>query len=153
MNWRVPLGFVIAPIIPCTLTVLPGIVARPEWTGGWGLILIMVLVSELISLVVAVPTYFLLRRYWRVGLMQCLVSGAAIGVLFVVVTLLWSMSMPCCYSAGDSGGPTIIDSHYTFHGWVQNAASAGYSALLGASIGLVFWAVAVRSPKKRLGAA
>ena len=80
MNWRVPLGFIVAPIIPCAATVLPGIIARPEWTGGWRLIVLMVVVSQIISLVFAVPVYFLLRRYWRVGLLQCLLFGTIIGV-------------------------------------------------------------------------
>jgi hypothetical protein len=153
MNLRVPLGFFLAPIVPCAVTVLPGILARPEWTGGWQMILLMVVVSQTISLFVAVPTYLLLRHYSHVGFWQCLLSGAAIAVVFNIIVLLLSMSLGTGYSAADSGGDTVINGHITTHGWVQNAYSAGYFALLGAGIGLAFWLIAIWSPNKRASAA
>jgi uncharacterized membrane protein YagU involved in acid resistance len=153
MNLRVPIGFLLAPIVPCAVTVLPGILAQPEWAGGWQMIFLMVVVSQIISLVVAVPTYFLLRHYSRVGFWQCLLSGAAIAVVFNIVVLSLSMSLGTDYSAADSGGDTVINGHITIHGWVQNALSAGYFALLGAGIGFAFWLIAIWSPKKRVRAA
>jgi hypothetical protein len=148
MNLRVPLGFLFAPIIPCAAVVLPGIIGRPEWTRGWVVIALMILVSQLVSLLAAVPIYFIVRRYWRVCLTQCLLSGFAIGAVVFFVTRL-AIVVTSINSSTSSGGPTVIGGHYTAHGWVQYVGFAGYSALFGASIGLIFWLVAIWSPLRQ----
>jgi hypothetical protein len=140
MKWRLPLGFILAPVIPSALMVLPGIVATAEWRASWRLIVYIVVVLEIISLIVALPTYFLLRRFWRVGALHCTVSGAAIATLTNVLLL----SLPLeGYSAGDPGGDTIINGRYTAHGWMQNLSDLLIMGGFGAGIGLLFWVIAL----------
>jgi len=149
MNWRLLFGFTVAPILPCTLAVLPGIIAHPEWTGGWRLIGLMVVVSLLVSWVVAMPAYFFLRHRWGVRLIQCLLAGAVIGALVTCLPLL--LTLGGNFSASDSGGPTVINGYYTIHGWLQNSIAVFQSAFLGSTIGLMFWLVAIWSPSKSGG--
>jgi hypothetical protein len=101
------------------------------------------MVSEVLSLVVAVPLYFSLRRFRAVGLLECVLSGVAITVLLNLITSIFSGSPG--YSAADSGGPTIVNGHLTGHGIVSAMLGTAVQSLLGAAIGLCFWLIALRS--------
>jgi hypothetical protein len=147
MNWRLPVGFIVAPVVPCILIVVPGMVQYPEWTGAWLVIAYMVIASLLITLLLGVPLYFALRRFWKVGLPQCVFSGALLGALMAALATISSIGGN--YSANDAGGPTVIAGQYTVHGWIQSCVVAGQTALLGGGIGFMFWAVAIWRSERR----
>ena len=114
-----------------------------QWSGFRFVLLSMIVVSEVLSLIVAVPLYFLLRRFRTLGLLECALSGVAITILLNLVTAIVSGGPG--YSAADSGGPTIVDGHLTGHGIVNVMLGTAVQSVLGASIGLCFWVIAVRS--------
>ena len=148
-KWRVPLGFLLAPVLPCALMTIPGTLATQDWNGAFVFIYAMVIASLVITLFVAVPIYLLLARFWRVGFVECLVSGTAIGALATLaLTLIPANSN---FSASDSGGATVIHGAYTAHGWAQNFSAMSDAAVLGAAIGFAFWLIAIWSPREREG--
>lgn len=143
--WRVPLGFLLAPVLPCTLAILPSTLATRNWSGAIGLIGTMIIVSLAITLVLAMPVYLLLKRYWTVGLVECLVSGTVIGVIpFPVLELLVS-------SGKHSAAATASHAAHAAHGWAPALSATSDAAVLGAAIGFAFWAIAFWSPGGRQG--
>jgi len=141
MNWRLPFGFLLAPIVPCAIAALPNILATHEWSGD--LLTYMVVVSQIIGVVFGAPLYAVLSRSRHVRLVHCLVSGAGIAIAIAAILVLLNPSS----SADDSGGATIVNGHYTVYGWVQNAKVVASMGLLGTSIGLFFWGIALWVPK------
>jgi hypothetical protein len=145
-NWRVPFGFVLAPVLPCTLAgLIPAAIAGRVLEAP-SIVIPTILVSLALILVVYVPAYFLLKRFWRVRLLECLLMGGATALilnigLLAVSAILFSGGGD---SAGDSGGPTIVDGRLTPHGWWGAVHGLTYHVLLGVSIGLCFWFIAIR---------
>lgn len=142
MNWRVPAGFVLAPLVPCALYATAMSVIASQWSGFRFTVVAMVVVSETLCLFVALPIFFLLRRFRPIALLECVVTGVAITILVNVISLL-VVGRPG-YSAGDSGGATVINGHLTGHGFGSAIVGTAVQSLLGAAIGLCFWIIAVR---------
>ena len=88
---RISLAFVIAPLIGCII-VLPLFslaLDRPfHWWRATQLLRPAVIVAEVVTLVLAVPTYLVLRRYKRVALSHCLIAGSVIGLCGSIVGVL-----------------------------------------------------------------
>ena len=142
MNWRVPAGFVLAPLVPCALyATAMGVIAN-QWSGFRFIVVAMVAVSEALCLFVALPLFLVLRRFRPVTLRECVVAGVVITILMNVILLVVSGGPG--YSAGDSGGATVINGHLTGHGFGSAIVGTAAQSLLGAAIGLCFWAIAVR---------
>lgn len=116
--------------------------------GTWMVIGYTIVVSQIIGLLLAVPAYFLLRRYWRVGFLQCVVSGAAIAALINLVGLIVWSNINEGYSAADGWGDTIVNGQYTTHGWVMLALGFVGTMLFGTAIGFFFWAIAIWSSQR-----
>jgi hypothetical protein len=149
MKWRVPAGFLLAPILPCAIleiTASAFINQQPSIRFGT---IALILVSEALSLLVGVPLYFLLRRYRSISLVDCVLSGVAIAVL-VNATVLVFPSSPG-YSAGDHGGATVVNGHLTTHGFISALVATAAQSLLGAAIGLCFWVIAIRPLRRHDG--
>src|SRR5580658_4132820 len=106
MKWRVPAGFVLAPLVPCALYATAMSVIASQWRGSRCIVVAMVTVSEALCLFVALPLFLVLRRFRPIALMECVVTGVAITILLNVILLLASGGPG--YSAGDSGGATVI---------------------------------------------
>ena len=142
MNWRVPAGFVLAPLVPCALYASAMSVIASQWSGFRFIVVAMVVVSEALCLFVALPICFLLRRFRPIALLECVVTGVAITIPVNVISLL-VVGGPG-YSAGDSGGATVINGHLTGHGFGSAIVGTAVQSLLGTAIGLCFWIIAVR---------
>lgn len=142
MKWRVPAGFVLAPIVPCALYATAMSVIASQWSGFRFIVVAMVTVSEALCLFVALPLFLVLRRFRPIALLECVGAGVAITILVNVISLLVSGGPG--YSAGDGGGATIINGHLTAHGFGSATVGTAVQSLLGAAIGLCFWAIAVR---------
>lgn len=138
--WRVPLAFLLAPLVPCALYALILGTLAQRWAGLFALVIAMVITAEALTLVLAVPAYLLIKRLWRVGLLECVLAGAGVALVFGSLDLVLPLSSG--YSAGDSGGPTVIDGRFTVHGYVSWAIRTMVNGLLGGSIGLTFWVLA-----------
>jgi hypothetical protein len=144
-NWRIPLGFVLAPIPPCTLLTLVLAAIAGQWNGFTFFTGAMIVVSLVVSLTVGLPLYLLLRRYWRVRLVECLVGGAVSAAVLnlAIIVAMGSFMDGRNYSAGDSGGATYTDGKLTEHGRAVAIRDFVQQLLLGASIGFCFWGIAL----------
>jgi hypothetical protein len=142
VNWRVPFGFLLAPVLPCAGLDLA--LERHAMLLGTG---VMVIVSWAVIVVFAVPVYLILGRCKRIGLVDCIAGGAASALApnLAMRALSWFVLPSTGYSSGDSGGAITVDGRLTTHGaWVDLRASL-FSMALGACIGLCFWFIALRT--------
>jgi hypothetical protein len=119
--------------------------ASGQWQGIWFFIIATLVVSELVTIVVAVPAYLVLKRFRTIGLIDCVLAGAVIGLLFGLTGLV--LPIGSGYSAGDSGGDTIVNGKLTTHGLFAAVIGAGFDCLRGAAIGFCFWLVAFYSAR------
>jgi hypothetical protein len=142
MTWRTFMGFLLAPVVPCTLFVLVMSSVSDQWGGTLFMLLAMLAVSACLSLVVALPIYLALKRFWKVRMRECVLSGVLVAVLVNAVGLIWPVDPG--YSAGDSGGPTIVNGQRTPHGYASAFVGTLSSSAFGATIGLCFWLFAIR---------
>lgn len=149
MIFRILAAFVLAPILPCALLATPLFLEYPGRGDGWQFLFWMLVGSELLVVVAAMPSYFILQRIVRVGWLQCVLLGVGIGAAFSLIALLLSLHPGMNYSVGDGGGYIVENGRYTLHGWIQLAKGTGFAALFGASIGLAFWGLAFWSPRTR----
>jgi hypothetical protein len=140
MHWRLPVAFLVSPVIPCVLFNVPDYVAFHTWSNGF--LVGALVVAETLVLLVAVPTFFLLRRYRRVTLITCLTAGFTI--CFAISCLLVLYPLDSGYSAGNGGGATVINGHLTAHGALSQLVGASVIGLMGALTGLIFWLVGIR---------
>lgn len=148
INWRVPVGFLLAPAAPCAIYVLTMAAIAGQWNGAVFIFWALTATSIGTSLAIALPIYLLLNRYWKVRLIECLLGGAGTALLLnLVLFLVIAYAFPeRGYSAGDSGGDTIVNGKYTQHGMVQVALGVIQSMFFGATIGICFWFIALYRP-------
>ncbi|MEP6609304.1 MAG: hypothetical protein ABJA83_11565 [Burkholderiaceae bacterium] len=128
----------------------PALVAN-QWSEGLPFFGLMVAVCLVLNIAFGLPMYLVLRRFWGVGLKECLGAGVLIAVFFNLGAFLAvAIAFPDShYSAGDYGGATYIGGKLTPHGWFQTAITLVYNMGLGASIGLCFWVIALwRNPQR-----
>lgn len=142
MNWRVPAGLLLAPLVPCALFEVAESVMTGDWIGFWLLFFAMVAVSEVIGLFVALPLFLILRLLRPIALLDCVAAGFGITVLVEFFSLAFS-------SRGEysdfNGGGTMFSNHYpTGHGYLSVIVGVAGPAVLGATIGLCFWVIALR---------
>lgn len=95
------------------------------------------------------PLWWLLHRF---GLRNWLVPAAVGGAVtflvnFAAATRLFELLPPpsnSSYSAGDAGGPTIIDNRLTPHGWWTTFEGSLVIGAGGILVALVIWRIAYR---------
>ena len=141
VNWRLFAAFVVSPVIPCFLYNIPDYFAFHTWSNSF--LLQAVAVAEALVLLVAVPTFLLLRRRFRITLTVCLIAGFLI--CFAASCLLAFLPLNPGYSAGDGGGSTVINGHITAHGVVSQLIGASIFGLMGTITALIFWVVGIRN--------
>ena len=153
VNWRVPAGFVLAPVLPCGFLVLGSAALAGQWNAiGFGIIS-MVTVSWAVVAVFGVPSFLMLRRVKKVSLVDCLAGGACCALLLSLAlhALATFMLRDGGYSAGDSGGATYINNRLTSHGVYVELQGLLSNLILGAAIGACFWGFALRPSRKGVG--
>ena len=141
MNWRLPAAFLVSPVVPCALYAVPDLVMWRNWAGARVTLVVGVVVAEAMVVVLALPTYLVLRRYRTVGLRSCLCAGFLI--CFGTSCVLQVISLNPGYSASDGGGATIVNGHLTAHGFVMSIVGATIFGIMGALTGLIFWLVGI----------
>ena len=132
-NWRIPLGFAAAPLLPCALlSSIAYVVLGKPW-GVFPVFVGMVGVCYIVTLATAVPLYVVLRRRWEISIRKCLGSGALVAVVVTVCLLLLGF----VHAAHPAGSAMIL----------RALKVTLASALLGASVGFCFWVVGIwRNP-------
>src|SRR5215470_15786251 len=141
MNWRLPVAFLVSPVVPCTLYAVPDLVMWHNWGGARFTLVVGLVVAEAMVVVLALPAYLVLRRYRTIGLWSCFGTGFLICVGTSCVSQLFTLNPG--YSAGDGGGATIVNGHLTAHGFVMSIVGATVFGVMGALTGLVFWLVGI----------
>jgi hypothetical protein len=139
---RIAAGFLLAPLLPCAAFSAMMSAIAGQWSGFLFGVIAVLVVTEVLSIAVALPLYLILRRFRRIGALECAVSGVAVTVLLNVATLFLSPGPG--YSAGDGGGDTIVNGHITAHGYVSALSGTVIQSSLGVAIGLCFWFIAIR---------
>jgi hypothetical protein len=121
--------------------------ASNQWSGWLFAIAAMYVVTETLTIVVALPAYFVLRHFWRVRFGECILSGMMIGLVPAAIGVFYSPSEG--YSAGDSGGDTIVKGKVTRHGVIVEIRSAAFQSGMGGAIGLCFWLIGIAGSAPR----
>ena len=141
---RVAAAFLLAPPLGC-LGLATGLsVTSGQSSGFVFMVAAMSVVSLGLTLLLALPAYLLLSRFWRVRLIECLVAGSLIGLVPSVAGEF--IPKDGGYSAGDSGGDMIINGERTPHGRRVAIRAAAFQAVFGSAIGALFWAIAFYRP-------
>jgi LytS/YehU family sensor histidine kinase len=84
MPWRIWLAFALAPPVACAVTsaVLPIFAQRRlTWNSFSSSMTLTLAVAAAATILLAIPTYLVLRRRRRVGAIHCILSGLVIGLL------------------------------------------------------------------------
>lgn len=82
-KWRIAFGFIVAPVAPCFMLAFalqaisePGLTLR----GVLGTFYFALLFAEPFGIVLGVPAFLVVRRFRSVGLLECVVCGALVGL-------------------------------------------------------------------------
>lgn len=137
-SWRIPAGFLVAPIAPCFIGAMA--LSERDIQSAWRVALLMIFVCWFISFLMALPAYLALQRGGYVSLPKAVAAGFLLALSVSLIIFLLP-SGPDDYASGPAG-PTMVGGHLTALGW-RNAMEESLAAGgLGAAIGLVFWLVA-----------
>lgn len=137
-TWRIPIGFLVAPIAPCYIGAM--VLGDPDIQSAWRIALLMIFVCWLVSFLVALPAYLVLQRSGYVSLAKAVAAGFLIALSVSLVVFLLP-SGPGDY-AGGSAGPTMVAGHLTALGWRNALEGSLATGGLGAAVGAVFWLAA-----------
>lgn len=153
VNWRIPTGFVLAPVLPCGILMLGSAALSGQWNAIGFVVISMVTVSWAVIAVFGVPSFLMLRRVKKVSLVDCLAGGACCALLLSLAlhALATFMLRDGGYSAGDSGGATYINNRLTSHGVYVELQGLLSNLILGAAIGACFWGFALGPSRKGVG--
>jgi len=141
--WRVAAAFILVPALAALLVAI----AIPLYAGlpnmaerVWRSALVYSLFCAYPpALLFGVPAYFMLRRQFKLRLVNCAIVGGAITAL--PWAFLSIVSTPD--QASIDNRPTVIDGSRTAYGWLTDVEFVGEIALFGAVGGAFFWVVAV----------
>jgi hypothetical protein len=80
--WRIWVAFPTAPLLGAAVSAATFTAAfSPNWSNFSRVFLLMCAIAEGATLVLAVPSYLLLRRLGQVRIWHCLAAGAGIGLI------------------------------------------------------------------------
>jgi hypothetical protein len=139
--WRVALGFLVAPLVPAALWLLPGLLyGATAASYGSFVILIAVYAAYPPTLLLGLPTYFVLRRWIRPRFMTILlVAGLIAAVPWSALLLM----LPNPQDAWTGACHTVVDGRTTWCGYLEGMKFIGLVFGLGAIAGAVFWTCVV----------
>lgn len=139
--WRVAFGFLMAPLVPAALWLLPGF-----WHGtlitsfGSQLILVTTYGPYPAVVLLGVPAYFLLRRRLRPRLLTLASAGGIIAVA------PWAAMLPMLSNPSDGwigSCHTVIGGQATLCGYLEGVKFMALVFGLGTIGGIVFWICAI----------
>ncbi len=148
-GWRLLAGFLLAPVLPSFLgsAITPAYDGLPDlWTR-----ILMTLPWALIfcgyapALFVGLPTYAFLRWKLRLTLVNCVLAGVFVAVF------PWALLafLPTAQEASIGGRATVVNSHLTWFGVLENLKMMGFLAPFGALGGAVFRLVVAGLPARK----
>ena len=145
-SWRVALGFLVAPLVPAALWLLPGLASGASIASyGSFVIVVTVYAAYPATLVLGLPTYFALRRRIRPRLMLILpVAGLIAAAPWPVLLLL----LPKPRDAWIGSCHTVVEGTTTLCGYLEGLKFIALVFGLGAIGGAAFWLCVVwRDPR------
>lgn len=104
MEKRVITGFLVSPLLPSAIAAVVLNGSMSTWSALPAELSLVIGITELASILLGVPIYLLVKRFRPIGMVECVGSGAILGLLAGLV-----------------------------------------GVLVGATSGLLFWFIAVRS--------
>lgn len=123
---RTYFGFLLSPILPCMLLARL-FMARMNLPGLIFVTFCELVVCYAIVAVIAIPVFFWLPHRGKVGLLHCVTSGFGIGILVTLPVEIISNGLHAMYDMGNYA-PGLI--------------TIGMG-IFGASIGFLFWLIAL----------
>lgn len=98
-----------------------------------------------LTIIFAVPAYFILRKRVRAKIVNCALTGA------IIAALPWFFigAFGRTGNAWTNDRPTLIDGQLTAYGWAELALIMLLIGAAGAIAGAVFWLVAVGGKQTR----
>jgi hypothetical protein len=138
-------------------TLLAGLLSIGE-PGGFrsqhvGLLMFMLVVAFIVwsigLVLVGAPMWWLFHRKGRRSRREAVAVGAVTTFLVNLglnagFSVLMQLDSGGSYSAGDSGGKTIINDQLTAHGWWNAIQESILLAIVGVIVALVIWQIAYR---------
>lgn len=119
-GWRTLIAFALAPVLPCALVALALSALSSDWDDLSFLLVAMLAAREWLIAVLAVPTYFAVKHFYKPRPAQCVTAGAFVGLVPAVIYVF----------LGPSGEPA------------KQLQDAVASSAFGATVGGCFWALA-----------
>jgi hypothetical protein len=139
--WRVALGFLMAPLAPAALWLLPGLWHGTPLASLRSLVMLVAMVGGYPAVVLlGVPAYFLLRRRLRPRLITVALAG---GLIAAAPWAAWLPLLPNPSDAWDSRCHRVIDGHTTLCGYVEDMQFIALVFGLGVIGGIAFWICAI----------
>jgi len=148
--WRVALGFLMAPLVPAALWLLPGLwYGTPVASFGSQVMLVTFYGPYPAIVLLGVPAYLLLRRRLSPRLITVALAGGVIAAAPWAVLLLL---LPHPTDAWVGRCHTVINGHTTWCGYLEGMKFIALVFGLGVIGGIVFWICAVWRDANLIGA-
>jgi len=136
-SWRVAVGFLVAPLVPAALWLLPGLAFGASIAGYSSFVIVVTVYAAYPAVILlGVPIFFALRRRIRPRLMPILFVGGLIAAAPWSVLLLL---LPNPQDAWIGGCHTVVDAKTTLCGYAEGLKFIGLVFGLGAIGGAAFW--------------
>jgi hypothetical protein len=139
--WRLALGFLVAPLVPAALWLMPGLWHGTSITSFGSQVMLVVIYGPYpATVLLGLPAYFMLRRRLSPRLITVALAGG------LIAAAPWSMLMPLLPNPSDAwieSCHTVIAGHTTWCGYLEGMKFVALVFGLGVIGGLAFWVCAI----------
>jgi hypothetical protein len=147
--WRLALGFLVAPLVPAALWLMPGLWhGTPITSFGSQVMLVVIYGPYPATALLGLPAYLMLRRrlsprFITVALAGGLIAAAPWSVLMLLLPKPSDAWIGSCH--------TVIDGQTTWCGYLEGIKFIGLVFGLGAIGGIAFWICAIWRDARLVG--
>lgn len=148
---RIIFGFILAALIPALLMtawylygqfVVFGIGDEYIWIRTSGFLSWCIIVSFGHVLILGVPAYLIVSRFYMVKWWSAIVGGFLLGSIPIAI-FTWPLRYPLLkISSSSNGVPIMIDGVPTIAGWLEYISGFSFFGACGAVGAMMFWVVA-----------
>ena len=146
---RVVAGFILSPLAPVLM--LSAALFGPE--RFLRALPLVAIVTYILTVVMAVPVYCLLKSQDWLKLRHLLLAGAGVGLSLDILLYLFAFLTGAggMHTLRQYGVDLIIEGSFTLAGLFWEAARLAYYAASGVLAGLLFWLIAIRTRPTEAG--